>query len=126
MEMLFAHYWWLIFPLFGMGMGLYGMYMGHKARQDRIGLIRHYLEQGKEPPPALFEGLNGPDDTGCKSQGSGSNLVAMVCVFSAFTLAFGYVGWKQDSEVYIALGLGFAPAAVISLIMLLVKLTRKG
>lgn len=125
METLFAQYWWLLFPIFGMGMGIFGMYMGHKSRQDRIGLIRQYLEQGKEPPTALLDGLNSDDGMEKTGQKANSGLVSMVCIFSAFALAFGYIGWKQGSDVYFALGLGFAPAALVSLIILIAKMIRK-
>jgi len=60
MEEIFSRYWWLVFPLFGLGMGFYGMYIGHRTRQDKIRLIQQYLEQGKEPPPSLLASLNDP------------------------------------------------------------------
>lgn len=121
----FDQYWWLIFPILGMGMGFFGMYSAHRTRAEKIKLIRFYVEQGKEPPPALLATLSetGNDD-GCGGTRSGriTSLVSSFTVFAALALAFGYTGWRTGETVFIALGLGFAPAALVMLIMLIYRL----
>ncbi|MDC7684286.1 hypothetical protein PQU92_13435 [Asticcacaulis sp. BYS171W] len=121
----FHQYWWLIFPILGMGMGFFSMYSAHRARTEKIRLIRFYVEQGKEPPPALLATLSDNDSTdGCGGTRSGriTSLVSAFTVFAALALAFGYTGWRTGETVFIALGLGFAPAALIMLILLIYRL----
>jgi hypothetical protein len=49
---LFAAYWWLIFPIFGMMMGLIGMFQSDRRATRTMDLIKAYVDQGKDPPPA--------------------------------------------------------------------------
>ena len=49
---LFASYWWIIFPIFGMGMGLFGMVDSSRRTRQMMDLMKTYAEQGKDPPEA--------------------------------------------------------------------------
>jgi hypothetical protein len=55
---LFRRFWWLIFPLCGMAMGLLHMNQRHDRNNRILDMIRVYAEQGKEPPPELLKLLN--------------------------------------------------------------------
>lgn len=92
-EELFRDFWWLIFPLFGMLMAVWGMFSSERRARNAIDLIRTYSDQGKEPPPELLklvtESERAPDLTSPGRQNS--NAWSFV-VFAALAAGFG-VGW---------------------------------
>ena len=49
MERFLFSFWWLIFPIMGMGMGALGMLTGYRIHRDRMELMKTYVEQGKDP-----------------------------------------------------------------------------
>jgi hypothetical protein len=51
---LFREFWWLMFPIFGMGMGLWGMVSSERRSRDVMNVIKSYVDQGKEVPPELL------------------------------------------------------------------------
>lgn len=51
---LFREFWWLMFPVFGMGMGLWGMISSERRQRDVMNVIKSYIDQGKEVPPELL------------------------------------------------------------------------
>lgn len=51
---LFREFWWLMFPIFGMSMGLWGMSSSERRSRDVMNLIKFYVDQGKEVPPELL------------------------------------------------------------------------
>jgi len=59
---LFRRFWWLVFPLCGMAMGLLHMNQRHDRNNKILDMIRTYAEQGKEPPPELLKMLNDQPD----------------------------------------------------------------
>jgi hypothetical protein len=52
---LFSQYWWLMFPIFGMGMAVLGMFQDDSRSRKTMDLIKSYVDQGKEPPPELLK-----------------------------------------------------------------------
>lgn len=57
MEDLFREFFWLIFPIFGMGIGVFAIYMAHRSKRRALDILRIYAEQGKEPPQAVIDAL---------------------------------------------------------------------
>ena len=51
---LFREFWWLMFPMFGMAMGLWGMVSSERRSRDVMNVIKSYVDQGKEVPPELL------------------------------------------------------------------------
>jgi hypothetical protein len=51
----FRDFWWLMFPIFGMGMAIMGMFQDDSRSRKTMDLIRSYVDQGKEPPPELLK-----------------------------------------------------------------------
>ncbi len=55
---LFRSFFWLIFPIGGMAIGVFAIYMVHDTKRRTIELLRIYAEQGKEPPQSLLDALD--------------------------------------------------------------------
>jgi len=111
---LFNSYWWLIFPLFGMGMGLVAM-LGHfRHRSETLKLIKTYADQGKEPPAALLEALRTDEDRvyNCRG-GRRRSHWTQIAVFGSLAVAFG--------SVFIALALGFGMGSAILLLISIIR-----
>jgi hypothetical protein len=109
MEDLFRQFWWLIFPVMGMGYGLVGMIAGmnqQRRAQDRAAdLLRTYAEQGKEPPPELFkalsQGVEPPNMMGVRQERV-TGAWWTFFVFIALTGGFGVGANSFDSEAHSA------------------------
>lgn len=51
---LFREFWWLLFPIFGMGMGFTGMRSSERRSREVMNVIKAYVDQGKDVPPELL------------------------------------------------------------------------
>jgi hypothetical protein len=54
---LFSAFWWLIFPLFGMGIALAYLWSRHARANRVLDILKSYADQGKDPPPDLMKSL---------------------------------------------------------------------
>ena len=61
-EVLFRQFWWLIFPIFGMFMAIWGMIANERRAREAMGVIKSYVDQGKDPPQELVDLAAGGDD----------------------------------------------------------------
>ncbi|CAL4867385.1 hypothetical protein MMA231_01638 [Asticcacaulis sp. MM231] len=123
---LFNSYWWLIFPIFGMGMGLIGMLGTFRHRSETLKLIKYYADQGKDPPPALLDALRSNEphgfDYSARHGRRRGGAWTQVVVFGALSAAFGYFGYYGGGgQVFIALALGFGVAAVSLLVISIIR-----
>lgn len=123
---LFNSYWWLIFPIFGMGMGLIGM-LGHfRQRSETLKLIKYYADQGKEPPAALLDALRSDEsrayDYASRPGRQRGNGWSRIVVFGALSAAFGYFGhYGGGGQIFVALALGFGVAAACLFVIALIS-----
>ena len=118
MEQLFFSFWWLIFPLFGMAMGFFGMINHFQNRRETLKMIKSYVDQGKEPPESLIKAMNSEPDSNphYRRRGRGNPFVIFI-VFASLAAAFAYVGFYQGIPIpFQALGIGFGIAAIGNLI----------
>jgi hypothetical protein len=94
-EELFVRFWWLIFPLFGMVMALWGMASSERRSRRAMDLIDAYVRQGKEPPAELLSIASGADEDGGAgtSQSRGQATVWTLVTFTAIAAGFG-VGYQ--------------------------------
>lgn len=125
-EGLFRDFWWLIFPIFGMLMAVWGMIQSDNRSRQVISLIKSYTDQGKEPPPELLklvsQGLQEGGQTPLPSSRQHSGVWTFV-VFAAMAAGFG-VGWymvrDQDFAFAFALvGVVMGVMAVGALMLLI-------
>ncbi|MGN6208292.1 hypothetical protein [Asticcacaulis sp.] len=119
---LFNSYWWLIFPIFGMGMGLVAM-LGHfRHRSETLKLIKTYADQGKEPPAALLEALRSDEDRAYNCRGGRRSHWSQVVVFGALAAAFGYFGYYgEGGSIFISLAIGFGIATAALLVISIIR-----
>lgn len=131
MEDLFRQFWWLLFPLFGMGMGFYGMWIGQRRRRDTIELLKVYAQKGEAPPEALLKAINRSDDDWDwgghgmsepkrRSYSDWNNVVLFLALGVAFTFAAIYGPGSADwAFVMVAIIMG--GLAIGSLVVALLK-----
>ncbi|MBY0567572.1 MAG: hypothetical protein K2P70_09680 [Hyphomonadaceae bacterium] len=98
---LFVGYWWLIFPIFGMLMGLIGMFQSDRRATRTMDLIKAYVDQGKDPPPELLQ-LAAAESTSGASSGMGrtptENRLWTFVTFAALATGFGVGYWFMRAE----------------------------
>jgi len=127
---LFTSFWWLIFPLFGMGMGFVAM-LGHfRHRSETLKLIKTYADQGKEPPAALLDALRTDEDRAMDYRygrygrygrfGCWRKVVVWGALAAGFTYAGHYTQLGEANQIFSALGIAFAVAFAASLIWALI------
>ncbi|MGZ3297872.1 MAG: hypothetical protein ACXU8O_02560 [Asticcacaulis sp.] len=125
---LFWSFWWLIFPLGGMFMGLVGMIGHYSHRREALRIIKSYADQGKEPPAALLEALKSDEERAYaydhgyygrrrwrryRGWGGFSSFV----VFAALAAGFGYAHYNGlGSPVFGALALAFGVASFFTFV----------
>lgn len=121
-------FWWLIFPVGGMLMGLFGMIGHYNHRKDALRILKSYADQGKEPPPALLDALRSDEDRaygyygyrrryrGYRGRYGWGGFGPMVS-FAALAAGFGYYGYYGGGDhIFMAMALAFGLAAVFMFI----------
>ncbi len=120
MENLFHAYWWLLFPVLGMAMGFYAIHSDFKHKRDLLGLVKSYVDQGKEPPQSLLDKLDkGVTKTSKSNEQDGG--LATALTFIALAAAFAFFGLSQNEQIFIALAIGFGIGGVGALLGTLYK-----
>ncbi len=101
-QYLFVSFWWLIFPVFGMLMGLIGMFQSDRRATRTMDLIKAYVDQGKDPPPELLQ-LASAEMTNNAGGGMGrtptENRIWSLATFGGLAAGFGigyYVMREQE------------------------------
>ncbi len=116
---LFVSFWWLIFPVFGMVMGLIGMFQSDRRATRTMDLIKSYVDQGKDPPPELLQLASAEMSSGASS-GMGrtptENRLWTFVTFAALGAGFGVGYWFMRAESW---SFAFAIVAIVMGIMAL-------
>lgn len=100
---LFSHFWWLIFPLFWMVMGMFRLWLRHSRANRTIDILKSYADQGKDPPPELLAALRSTDFAKFRRVSGGSWIPFFL--FVALTAGFTMLGLSADRHE--AMGLFF-------------------
>lgn len=107
---LFREFFWLIFPILGMGIAFMAV-AGEFGRQKRaLEVLRVYAEKGTEPPPSVLAVLSRASSEPKKNPMAGFALYAVLAIgFGAVALWAGHMslGWTFE--------LGFGIAALVML-----------
>lgn len=130
---LFASFWWLMFPIGGMMMGVIAMITHYNHRNEMLKILKSYVDQGKDPPASLLEAMRSDED---RAYGwrvryrygryyGPWNVWRKVIIWSALAAGFTYAGHYTElgeaNGVFTALGVAFGVAAIASLIWALIS-----
>lgn len=55
---LFRDFWWLMFPMGFMALGVFRAWLDYRARREVVATLRELAAKGQEPPAALIAALN--------------------------------------------------------------------
>jgi hypothetical protein len=55
---LFREFFWIIFPVLGMGMGAFAIWNEFSRQKKALEVLKIYAEKGTEPPASVLEVLN--------------------------------------------------------------------
>lgn len=96
----FARYWWLMFPLFGMLMAIWGMSQSERQSKNVVDLIKSYTDQGKEPPAELLKlAARSMDlEPAYTTPPRGHSNLWSFFVFAALSWGFGIGWWMVRTE----------------------------
>jgi hypothetical protein len=99
----FYQFWWLIFPVGFMLIGVFNSYLGYRRQKDALSLLKTYAEKGQEPPEALLNVLKRPlDEDGWNNGMSGprqpANYWSLFGLFAALALGFLGAGYYTDMD----------------------------
>jgi hypothetical protein len=110
---LFREFFWLIFPILGMGIAFVAVF-GEFARQRRaLEVLRVYAEKGTEPPPSVLAVLSR-----ASAENKRRTPLASFVFFLIMALGFGGVAWwfNTDSGAWpFVLGFGIAAFVMAAL-----------
>lgn len=125
-EGLFIRFWWLIFPLFGMAMALWGMASTERRSRRAMDLIDSYVRQGKEPPAELLKIASGADEDGGASMGPGRrgqatvwSLITFTAVAAGFGVGYQFVQTEKYAFAFLIVSVIMSVLAVGSALILL-------
>lgn len=86
----FRDFWWLMFPMFGMGMAVLGMFQDDSRAKKTIDLIKSYVDQGKDPPPELLKLASQESDSAAwRGQPKNNDGAWSFIVFAAISAGLG-------------------------------------
>src|SRR3972149_1498378 len=94
-EALFPDFFWLMFPVLGMGIAYVAIWTDHRRQMKGLELLRTYAEQGKEPPQTVVDSLPGiigaSSAKSPKTRGAHFAQAALLAVLSA---GFGWLAYR--------------------------------
>lgn len=100
-ETLFRQFWWLIFPIFGMFIAIWGMIANERRAREAMGVIKSYVDQGKEPPQELVDLAAGGDDYRHSNRHTrGQSGAWSFVTFAALAIGFGAGYYVVKNETY--------------------------
>jgi hypothetical protein len=112
MEALFRDFWWLIFPVWGLGMGAWHSMAGYRRKKAVLDIVRTYAEKGEQPPEALLAALGRDDEEYTHGfRRSPAHYWSLVALFGVLAAGFGAAAWSYGFE-----GVGW-PFGVVALVM---------
>lgn len=123
----FHDFWWLMFPAFGMLMGVLGMFQSERRTTKTMDLIKAYIDQGKDPPAELLRLAAQDPDNARSGNTPGESRAWSFIVFAALAagLGTGYYFVRAEDWAFAFL-IGAVSMGVMALGALVLLFTRKG
>ena len=119
-EELFRDFWWLLFPIFGMAMGVSGMVSSDRRSREVMTLIKSYLDQGKEVPPELLRMASSDWDQQnppSRQQSNGWNFFMFAALAAGFTTGWWFVRAESWSFAFLIVAVTMGVLAVGALFL---------
>lgn len=116
-------FWWLIFPIMGMGMGYVRLWRDHQREKQVIDLLKTYAEKGAEPPTSVLEALKTPQYSDRYAYRYGRrNAWPMATLFGAMATGFIFVSgvlyYRRDEDwPWILIPAGVFVALALSMVV---------
>lgn len=118
-EELFRDFWWLMFPIFGMALAVWGMIQTDRRTRNVIDLIKSYTDQGKEPPPELLRlaSQSLEDGGGASSSPPSRNpnawtFVVFAAICAGFSVGYYFVRAEEWSWAFLIVAVTMGVLAV--------------
>ena len=106
---LFRQFFWIIFPVFGMGIGAFSIWNEFSRQKKALEVLKVYAEKGTEPPQSVLEVLNRAS-TRQRRRGAGWSGAAF---FGVLTIGFaGMAIWTGVNEGPFSFVTGWTIAAI--------------
>ena len=124
---LFHQYWWLIFPIFGMAMGFWGMVSDERRTRSMLDVLREYAQQGKDPPAELLRiaerrvdewGFESPPREKSRAERS-SSFVTFLALGAGFGVAYYFNQGEDWSWAFLAVAVAMGVMALGALVQLI-------
>ena len=114
MLQLFREFFWIIFPVLGMGVGAFAIWNEFSRQKKALEVLKVYAEKGQEPPESVLALLNRSSSPG---GGRSRNPWAQVAYFGVMAAGFGALTFwfAQSSGWPFVLGFGIASFALAAL-----------
>jgi hypothetical protein len=90
---LFSRFFWLIFPILGMGLGALAIWTDHRRQMKSLEILRVYAEQGKDPPQSMVDALPQMIGTSRRLQSRGAHLAQGVLLL-VLAGGFAYLAYR--------------------------------
>jgi hypothetical protein len=107
---LFREFFWIIFPVLGMGMGAFAIWNEFSRQKKALEVLKVYAEKGTEPPESVLAVLNKASTRDRRPRGSRWASAAFFGIFSA-----GFAGlaiWTYVNSGPSAFSTGWLIAAI--------------
>lgn len=117
---LFRDFWWLMFPIFGMGMGLWGMISSERRTRDVMKVIKSYVDQGKEVPPELLRMAQSdwqPEAQHTPQQSSWWSFFTFAALSAGFAVGWWFIRTEMWSFAFLVVAVTFGVLAIGALVI---------
>jgi hypothetical protein len=120
-EELFRDFWWLMFPIFGMSMGLWGMSSSERRSRDVMNVIKSYVDQGKEVPPELLRmaqsDWQAPPNQGTPQQSTWWSFFTFAALAAGFTVGWWFIRTEMWSFAFLVVAVTMGVLALGALVI---------
>jgi hypothetical protein len=109
---LFREFFWLIFPILGMGIAFLAIAGEFSRQRKALDVLRVYAEKGTEPPASVLAVLSRASSEKKK------NPMASFALFAVLAVGFGVVSWwmgQGDGGWPFRLGFGIASFVMVAI-----------
>ena len=106
---LFREFFWIIFPIFGMGVGAFAIWNEFSRQKKALEVLKVYAEKGTEPPQSVMDVLTRASVSRPRRGGAMANAVFFGMLAAGFA---GMAIWTSVNDGPFQFVTGWAIAAI--------------